>query len=88
MKKAFKMACLAYEPSYVTFYDEYVPREELLDRRSRIMQKQKLMVSMLEKKDQDDFMNEGTEAVAEEISKPTIINEEKKKPLAKVRMPV
>jgi len=37
MKKAFKMACLAYEPSPVTLYDELVSRDELLDRRAEIM---------------------------------------------------
>ena len=59
MKKAFKMACLAYEPSAVTYEDAAVSRSELLGRRARILKRQKNMLNALDRTGKE-IVSEGT----------------------------
>ena len=48
MRKTFKIACLAYEPSKVIFRDEVLPRFGLLERRRALMERQRYLLSVTE----------------------------------------
>jgi hypothetical protein len=57
MKKAFKMACLAYEPSKVMFHNQLISRFELIKHRGFILKKIKLIQTIKQNETTDDTIS-------------------------------